>query len=129
MKRIENSRTMYFTFVNMNKKEALKMVDLATINKMNRESGMKARKSGREPFVLRSDSDRDDLRKIPNFGTYRPKGWHLVRTLFVDSSGFGASDEPAMTFGQFSKEAKVGYGYAIVEAGQFQVYIGEFKRR
>ena len=46
----------------------------------------------------------------------------------MDSSGFGASDEPALSFGQFKKILKVGFGYAIIEEGQFQVYVGEFTK-
>ena len=45
---------------------------------------------------------------------------------FVDSSGWGQEDEPALTINQFLKKIKAGKYYAIIEAGQFQVYVGEY---
>lgn len=72
------------------------------------------------------------LRHIPNIGTYRPKGWRLVEELFVDKSGFGAEWEPAMTLRQFIqavRKAGPGNGYAIIEEGEFQVYVGHFEPR
>jgi hypothetical protein len=50
----------------------------------------------------------------------------------VDSSGFGAENEMALTQdGWISaiREAGAGYAYAIVEAGQFQVVIAIFKSK
>ena len=35
-------------------------------------------------------------------------------------------NEAALTFSQFVQKAVKGRGYAIIDAGQFQVYIGEF---
>lgn len=102
------------------------MFDLETIKQMNRERAKEARTEGRKPLVY--DGVPEDLRSIPNFGDYRPKGWKLVETYFVDSSGFGQPGEMALTFNQFSRRATVGKGYAIIEAGQFQVKIGEFER-
>ena len=57
-----------------------------------------------------------------------PKGWELKQKHFVDNSGFGAKDEPALTPHQFLAKVKKGKGYAIVEKGQFQVYVGEFEK-
>jgi hypothetical protein len=57
---------------------------------------------------------------------YTP-GYTFIKSYFVDSSGFGFSDELAMTFNAFIDEIKPGYAYGIIDAGQFQVYIGEFK--
>lgn len=45
---------------------------------------------------------------------------------FVDSSGWGTENEPALTINQFLKKVKAGRYYAIIEAGQFQVHVGEF---
>jgi len=58
-----------------------------------------------------------------------PKAWELIDTLFVDSSGFGGPGEPALTIEEFHSKIKAGFGYAIVEAGQFQVYVGVFRRK
>jgi hypothetical protein len=101
------------------------MYGLETIRQMNREQAKKAQ--GKSPLLY--DGVPEDLRHIPNFGDYRPKGWKLVKTYFVDSSGFGQSGEGALTFDEFVRQAKKGKGYAIIEAGQFQVYIGEFEKK
>jgi hypothetical protein len=62
------------------------------------------------------------------------RGYELIENLFVDSSGWGAEDEPALTAGQFEKKLldiikEHGPVYAfLTDAGQFQVYLGLFKR-
>ena len=56
------------------------------------------------------------------------KGYELVNTFFVDSSGFGGDSEPALTFPRFLDKVRAGYYYGIKEVGQFQVYIGEYKK-
>ena len=61
-------------------------------------------------------------------GDTTPLGYELTETFFVDNSGFGASDELALTFNSFLTKVKQGYFYGIKEVGQFQVYINEFKR-
>jgi len=65
---------------------------------------------------------------FPFLGSYVPKGWKMVNEYFVDLSGFGAPGEPALTLKQFIDKVRVDYGYAITEAGQFQVYIGELEK-
>lgn len=55
-------------------------------------------------------------------------GYELLNTYFVDSSGFGCDDELALTFEKFLTKVKAGYFYGIREAGQFQVYIGEYRK-
>ena len=51
----------------------------------------------------------------------------LVREYFVDSSGWGG-DGIALEVNQFKKALKIGFGYAITQCGQFQCYIGEYKK-
>ena len=64
---------------------------------------------------------------IPFIGEYVPRGWtRTASTYFVDSSGFGGPGELALTFGQFLDKVIPGRGYAVVEAGQFQVYVAEY---
>lgn len=63
---------------------------------------------------------------FPYLGDYQPKGWRKTAEYFVDSSGFGSEGEPALTIGGFIKKLKVGFGYAITSAGQFQVHVGEY---
>ena len=103
------------------------MMSLSAINAIAKKAGEKAAKQKREPLVAFEDGD-EGVVKCPNLGDYRPKGWELVRGLFVDSSGFGGPGESALTLQQFLAEVKAGMGYAIIEEGQFQIYIGEFRK-
>jgi len=103
------------------------MYDLATIKALNQEASKKAKKEGRTPFLIESEEDKERIREIPSIGSHIPKGWVLVQRFFVDKSGLGAKDEPALTFHQFLEKVRIGFGYAIIDEGQFQVYIGEFK--
>jgi len=104
------------------------MYGLATIESMNEERAKESK--DKKPYVISSQSEIDNMPPFPfpNFGNYRPKGWKLVETYFVDSSGVGSDREPALTSERFKDKLKVGYGYAIIEEGQFQVRVGEFKR-
>jgi len=56
----------------------------------------------------------------------RVTGWRKVATHFVDSSGMGQSNEPAMTAEQFKHTLRVGHAYAITSEGQFQVHVAEY---
>lgn len=106
------------------------MMDLQTIKSMNKERCREAKKENLKPFIIESQEQIDSFEgfPFPNFGDFRPKGWKLVKEYFCDSSGFGQDGEGALSIRQFLKELKIGYGYAIIEAGQFQVYVGEFER-
>ena len=104
------------------------MMGLETIRSENRTRCLEARRLDKEPFLIEEEGDKGFLSQIPHIGDYRPKGWKLVDTLFVDSSGLGSEGEPAMTFSQFVARSKLGFGYAIIEAGQFQVRIAGFRR-
>jgi len=108
------------------KSYTLNMYGIDEIKRMNQEQARKSR--GKQPYVASTSTDFDAIRQIPNFGDYRPKGWKLGEVYFVDSSGMGQEGESALTINQFLKEVKAGKGYAIIEAGQFQVRIGEFKK-
>lgn len=80
-------------------------------------------------MLYRAKSDKDigvkGCKVVGNGDIY---GYELVNTFFVDNSGFGTDDEPALTFNKFLNEVKAGYFYGIREVGQFQVYIGEYKK-
>jgi hypothetical protein len=105
---------------------------------MSREACRKAAKTGMLPYVPLHEDEIDAFPPFPFpfLGDYRPTGWKLVEELFCDSSGFGASDEPALSVEQLKRkltelqrtEGKA-YGYGIIEAGQFQLYLGVFERR
>jgi hypothetical protein len=110
------------------------MMAIETIRRMSREAAVKAARAHKVPFTVTQDdivellAGRTGTIQFPFLGDYVPKGWELTDTLFVDSSGFGRPGEPALTQFQFYTRLKPGYGYAITEAGQFQVYIGEFRK-
>ena len=78
-------------------------------------------------FKTKEEITFENMRKIPLILTKEINGYENTNTFFVDSSGFGQEGEMALTINQFLKEIKVGYAYGIIEAGQFQVYISEFK--
>lgn len=102
------------------------MFSIETIRAMNKEAARKAK--GKKPYIARHNQD-EGVFKCPNFGDYRPDGYKLIDQLFVDSSGFGSENEPALTAEQFLAEVEQGKGYAIIEQGQFQVWIGVFEKR
>ena len=66
--------------------------------------------------------------------TMELKGYTLIDTLFADSSGLGASNEPALTQSQLVTEVNRlirehgNLTAKITSCGQFQVYIGFFKK-
>ena len=88
---------------------------------------IEARNAGVQPYEAKSDHD-EGVKNAPFVGYFIPEGWSPTRKFFVDSSGFGAEGEGALTFGQFLKEVKAGKAYGITQAGQFQVKIQEFIR-
>lgn len=90
--------------------------------------GRKAAKSGKEPYELwPGEVNRMPPFPFPNIGDYRPTGWELVDTLLCDKSRFGSPSEPALTVAQLLERLRPGFGYAIIEEGQFQVVVGEFE--
>lgn len=102
------------------------MYSLKMIERMNRETAKKAK--GKKPYIAKCDNDLHTFRNCPNFGDYRPAGYKLVDSLFVDNSGFGGEGESALTASQFLLKIEKGKGYAIIETGQFQIYVGVFEK-
>jgi hypothetical protein len=111
------------------------MMSPATIAELCRRQARTASRNKLLPLLVETEDKQSGdrlarhLRGIPNIGSYRPTGWTLVATHFVDKTGLGRRDEPALTFVQFLGVVQVGYGYAIIEEGPFQAVIGEFERR
>lgn len=106
------------------------MMSPETISYLARKQARAAAKNGSKPLIIEAEDlprIATVIRHIPNIGTYRPRGYKLVETLFVDKSGMGSENEPAMTFTKFCSVVRPGYAYAIIEEGQFQVVIGEFQ--
>ncbi|HQR20094.1 MAG TPA: hypothetical protein PKV98_04465 [Burkholderiaceae bacterium] len=132
------------------------MMSPQTIRSMSRKAARDSLARGDVPLLV---TERDlgvldeHLRHMPFLGDRCPRGWKRVPAcslvedthglvpfggaeqnhyVEVDSSGFGGEGEIALTFSQFCQwvsERGAGYGYAIVEAGQFQVVVGIFKER
>jgi len=91
---------------------------------------------------LRIVNHPEDVRHSPDFAAVRKSlleeasGKTLLREYFVDSSGLGASDEPAMTFNNFKLEVSRLLAIAderhdrlysaLTGVGQFQVYVSIF---
>lgn len=101
-------------------------MSLDQINKMNRDAMKKAEQMNVQPYIAKVDGD-TGVRNAPSIGDYIPDGWRPTEKYFVDSSGLGAPGELALTFDQFLTKVKEGYGYAICDTGQFQIYIQEFE--
>jgi hypothetical protein len=78
----------------------------------------------------------DDVFKSPKIEreTAELQGYELIEELFVDNSGFGTEEEPALTVNMFKKKMKelvqeYGTVYTgITMVGYFQVYVGVFKK-
>lgn len=98
------------------------------------EAAAKARDEGLEPYVFDTKPSLYNPYPFPFLGSFVPKGWQQTKYYLVDSSGFGAPDEPAMTIEQFHDhvletiEADPETGFAIIQNGQFQVKISEYKK-
>jgi len=110
------------------------MMSLEAIRHLADEAAQSAAAEDLEPYVPWDADEVDSFPPFPfpNLGSHRPDGWELVETLFVDSSGFGAENEPALTIPSFLREIKgrideeVGYG--VIEEGPFQVVVGVFRQ-
>jgi hypothetical protein len=107
-------------------------MSIQTINDLSRKAARKAAHEHKRPAMVEAE-DLDGLEtelSIPNLGDYRPKGYEMIDTWFVDKSGFGSSGERAMTIPRMFEKIREngpGFGYGMIEEGQFQCYVGVFK--
>jgi hypothetical protein len=112
------------------------MMSPGTIRAMSDDAARKAAKAKKRPYVPFNEEEIENYPPFPFpfIGTYEPEGWRKVEELFCDSSGFGAEWEPALTIGQLIEKMKgweregKSYGYAVTEAGQFQIRLGVFEQ-
>jgi hypothetical protein len=98
---------------------------------MNEEAVVRAKEAELEPRFFEDFEDfKENVRYIPQLGGGNvPKGYELVKEFFVDNSGMGAENEPALTFEQFIATAwNKDWGYGITDCGQFQIYVGAYKK-
>ena len=116
------------------------MMDSTTIASLNRRAARQASREHRYPTIVEQEDidyakaalvdGRNPRLDIPFIGEWHPRGYATTDNLyFVDSSGFGTRGERALTQGEFLDNLRPGFAYAIVEAGQFQVYVQEYKVR
>jgi hypothetical protein len=114
------------------------MMDLATVRYYARKAGSAARREGLEPYQPTGLADIDLGNpgfRIPNLGTYVPAGWHRTEAVwFVDKTGWGREDEPALTVPRFVEKLQEYFGihpeagYGLIYEGEFQVYVAAFER-
>ncbi len=110
------------------------MMNLSAIQALSDEAAEAAAAENLTPYVYWNTDEVDNQTQFPFpfIGSYKPEGWVEIDRHFVDSSGFGQDDEWALSESQFINlirtrvEDHPGVGWAVVEAGQFQVYVGEF---
>jgi hypothetical protein len=111
------------------------MMDLQTIEALTEEMTAKAETNDEEPLYVTKEI-LEDLRAgnthryaIPFLGDYVPEGWRRTERelYFCDTSGFGQRGERALTMEEFFNVMAAGYGYAIIEAGQFQAYVAQYE--
>ena len=111
------------------------MMSLETIHRLNTEIAVEAAEQEQRPLVLTADElDYCPPFPIPDLGHLEPNGWERTdATWFVDKTGHGHEWEPALTIEQFKRELRKyvadhpGHGFAIVEEGEFQVYVAAFR--
>lgn len=113
------------------------MLSPSTIKRQNRERAERAARENLEPFVYFEPAEVAEHNgfPFPHIGDHRPEGWELVDVHFVDATGLGTEREPALTVSTFAdivrrriRESDRTVGWAVIEAGQFQVRVGEFQR-
>jgi len=123
------------------------MMSLGYIQQISDEKAAEAAEQDKVPYVYfdLAEVDRLDSFPFPHLGDYVPEGWREYGgdggRFFVDACGFGGPDDaggPALSINAFKREVKQiltvnalsGFeiGWAVVEAGQFQVYIQAFAK-
>lgn len=105
------------------------------------ESARAARVAARKhltPYVPWDASEIDGFNRFPFpfLGDYRPKGWELQEYVTADATGLGYESEPALTVrglrawckAQIAAHPGRSVGFAITEAGEFQVVVASFVR-
>jgi hypothetical protein len=115
------------------------MLSYTQVVEISEDAAQRAEELGLEPLDIHGFDPVAPLKfvhRIPFLGNYCPAGWthpELIEDLFVDSTGLDESG-PALSVSAFVKilagysAAGNTYGFAIVESGEFQVYIRVYTR-
>jgi hypothetical protein len=117
------------------------MMGLSEIRAASRRAARQSRAQGKLPW-LPTTAQRTELlagktldqigANIPFIGDRVPRGYKLHETLFIDISGFGMDNEPALSMQRLSQKIALDLptiAYALVDVGQFQGHLGRFERR
>ena len=120
------------------------MMSLEYIQQLSKEAGQSAAEDNKEPFIPATKWEISPPFPFPHLGDYLPDGWEPLdddgheMSFFVDMTGLAHRGEAALTHEQFLDKARELYdqceeegflpGFAITEVGQFQLYVGVFKR-
>ena len=118
------------------KRENKRMMSIQCIRDASDRAARKASREKRTPYVPFDAAEIDGYEQFPfpNIGSYSPRGWEHVESLFCDASGFGSPNEPALTKDQLKAKLKEylekeeTFGYAVTEVGQFQLHLGVFRK-
>ena len=112
------------------------MWSLETINYLNSRAARAAQRKTKEPTVpTLEEIEAFPPFPFPHLGPFVPPGWERVEDAvwFVDSSGWGRNDEPALSVEQLKNELRQyvadnpDHGFGIIEAGQFQCYVAAYR--
>ena len=111
------------------------MMSIEYILALADEAGEVAKEAGEEPYVYQVEETVGAPFPFPNLGSYRPLGWEMGEYHTVDKTGWGAEDEPALTHRQLValiesvREERPNTGWAIIEEGQFQLVVAQFRQK
>jgi len=113
------------------------MMSAQYIDSMSRKAARESAREGKLPYIVWPhdiSAWKAMLAKgisprlpFPALGSRNPRGFKLVQEFFVDSSGWGGRNEPAMTIDQLIDELKPNMAYSLGDVGQFQLYVREWK--
>ena len=112
------------------------MMSLEAILHLNQEIAAEAAQEGLVPYVPFNADEIDYWPPIPfpNLGYFEPDNWERTeQRWFVDKTGHGLSNEPALTVDQFKRELRAyvqknpGHGFAVTKEGPFQAYVSAFR--
>lgn len=111
----------------------------ATLTAINDDIAARAAQKGLYPYTPYNVEELDNhgdawLNLIPNIGYYAPPSWEEVDNLQVDKSGLdsrgpAATAEQAVAWARELLEDGKATGFAWIEEGQFQIYLGAFVKK
>ena len=103
------------------------MMSQAAIVSLSSKQARSAAKSKRIPYQICNQIEIEQMPPFPfpNIGSYCPKDWELVDHFQCDKCGNG--DGFSLGTKEIKARLQVGKAYAIIEEGEFQLVIGEFK--